>query len=75
MPNMDELRTVHREVFQSLIKDYGPEKVKYVNNLDEQVTYAITKGYDMGVEPWVRDIVLEFAARIINHPLSGIAKN
>ena len=75
MPNMDDLRTVHEEIYQSLIEDYGSEKVEHVNNLGEQITFAIIRGYDIEVEPWVKEIVMEFQARIINHPLSGIRMN
>lgn len=75
MPSLEDLKIVQKEVYDSLVKDYGAEKVKYVDDLGEQKVLAIIKGFDKNIEPWVKEIIVEFEARIINHPLSGIKLN
>jgi len=71
----EELVAIHSDITESMIRDYGAEKIEHVDNLGEEAVMAIISGEYDNVEPWVKEIVVEFSSRVANHPLIKIQLN
>ena len=72
---MDDMVQVHRDIIFRLVEKYGQIKVDEVNDMSPDTTTAIIAGKEVfGVTDEQREIILNFAQWIAEHPLSGCTK-